>query len=132
MLSLNHQFVRFLLVGVINTIFGYSIFLLFLTLGCHYSIAILLTTVFGVLFNFKTIGKLVFNNHNNLLIFKFILVYAVLYILNVSFLGLCKAHAMDVRIGEAIGVVPFALLSYWFNKVFVFPATASALKQQMD
>lgn len=52
----------FLLVGVMNAAFGYGCFAAFLYLGLHYSLALLLATILGVLFNFKSIGALVFGS----------------------------------------------------------------------
>jgi putative flippase GtrA len=43
---------RFLLVGVLNTAFGYLLFALLLALGLKVPLALLLATVGGVLFNF--------------------------------------------------------------------------------
>ena len=45
------KLVRFLLVGVMNAVFGYGCFAGFLYLGLHYSMALLLATILGVLFN---------------------------------------------------------------------------------
>ena len=74
-LKVDILFIKFLAVGVLNTLFGYGIFALLLFIGLHYAVASILATICGVLFNFKTTGTLVFNNNDNRLIFKFISVY---------------------------------------------------------
>ncbi|MFM6404510.1 MAG: GtrA family protein, partial [Microcystis sp.] len=66
------KFVRFLLVGVINTLFGYSVFALMICLGLDYRYSLLIATICGVLFNFKTIGGIVFKDQNNRLLARFI------------------------------------------------------------
>jgi len=39
MRELSKQFFRFIFVGILNTIFGYSVFAFFIFVGMHYSIA---------------------------------------------------------------------------------------------
>jgi putative flippase GtrA len=68
------QFLRFLLVGILNTIFGFSIFALFVQLGLDDKSAVLFSMILGVLFNFKSTELLVFSNRNNKLILRFICV----------------------------------------------------------
>ena len=116
-----HYFVKFLLVGILNTVFGYSIFGIFIYLNIHYTIAVLLSTVLGVLFNFKTIGKLVFKSHDNRLIFRFVFVYFIVYILNISGLWFFKSLGYgNMYINGLILIVPLALVSFLLNKKFVF------------
>ena len=86
-----HKFVRFLLVGVINTLFGYFSFATLILIGLDYKLAALLATILGVLFNFQTTGRLVFGSKNNKLIFRFVLVYVVTFLLNVEALRIVDA-----------------------------------------
>ncbi len=121
-----NTFVRFLLVGVINTIFGYSLFAILILVGLDYKYAILIGTIIGVLFNFQTTGKLVFGSKNNKLIFRFIAVYVVTYLLNVEGLRIADAinlnieHKTKILIAGAVLILPMALVSYTLNKLFVF------------
>ena len=116
----NKQFVRFLLIGAINTVFGYAVFSLFLFLGFHYAVASLLATSVGVLFNFLTTGRFVFNNRDHSLLGKFFLVYAVVYGCNVGALKILDALAVNLYLAGALLLLPLALLSYILNKTFVF------------
>lgn len=119
--KIDKKFIRFLFVGVLNTLFGYSIYALFIFIGLHYSLAVFFSTILGILFNFKTIGILVFKNNDNSLIFRFFGVYAINYILNVSALTLLKFSGSDnMYINGLIVVFPLALLSFILNKKFVF------------
>lgn len=119
--KIDKKFIRFLFVGALNTVFGYSLYALFIFLGLHYTIAVLFSTILGILFNFKTIGVLVFKNNNNRLINRFFAVYAINYILNVSFLKIFKMAGMEnMYINGLILVLPLALLSFILNKKFVF------------
>jgi len=118
--SLDNKFVKFLIVGFINTVFGYSVFALFVFFNFHYTIASLLSTILGVLFNFKTIGQLVFNNNNNNLLIKFIGVYTVSYSLNVAFLRIFNIFNINMFIAGAVLVLPMAVISFTLNQKFVF------------
>lgn len=114
------QLLRFLVVGGVNTIFGYAVFAGLILLHLHYVIAALLAQICGVLFNFKTTGTLVFKNKNNRLIFRFIGVYAFTYLLNIGLLKIFDIYGMKSLIAGAIILIPVALISYTLNKKLVF------------
>jgi|WetSurMetagenome_2_1015567.scaffolds.fasta_scaffold64017_3 putative flippase GtrA len=115
-------FFRFLVVGGLNTAFGYGVFALFIVLGVHYAIAALLSTVLGILFNFKTTGTLVFRSHDNALIAKFFAVYGVNYVLGVLILKAFKALGVNVLVTAAITTLPMAALAFLLMRRFVFGA----------
>lgn len=117
---LKHKLVLFFLVSGINTIFGYGLFALFFYLGFTYSIALLISTIAGIFFNFKTIGNLVFKTHNNILIFKFFGVYGITYLCNVAGLTLLKSFDINTYLSGAITAIPIGFLSFVLNKIFVF------------
>lgn len=117
---LDNQFIRFLLVGCLNTLFGYSVFVLFLFLKFHYSIAAFISTVLGVLFNFKTIGGLVFKKKQNSLIIKFASVYVLSYLVNLGCLKIFAYFKVNMYLAGAVLVLPMALFSYLLNKKLVF------------
>lgn len=111
---------KFLIVGGLNTLFGYSVFAAFLYLNFHYTVAVLFATVAGVIFNFFTIGKFVFSNSEIQLIFRFVSVYVVVYLFNISGLWFFEHIKFDLYIGGALLVLPLALISFFLNKYFVF------------
>ena len=78
-------FARFILVGIFNTIFGYGLYALFISLGMKYTSAVFFATILGVFFNFKTIGFYVFASKDHSLIIKFFIVYSLIYFLNKFF-----------------------------------------------
>lgn len=115
------QFIKFLLVGVLNTAFGYAAYAFFLYVGLHYSLAALFGTILGILFNFKTTGVFVFKNHNNRLLGHFFLVYGFLYLINVSCLKLFTVFGFtNMYIAGLILMLPLAFLGFLLNKFFVF------------
>lgn len=115
------KFIKFILVGILNTAFGYGLFVLFIFFGMHYSLAVLLSTILGVLFNFKTIGSLVFKSKDNSLIFRFVLVYVFLYFVNIFCLWILRQIWSDnMYLNGFILLAPLAMLSFVLNKKFVF------------
>ncbi len=113
-------FAKFIAVGLLNTLFGYSVFALLLFIGLHYAIATLVATVLGVLFNFKTIGTLVFKNSNNILIIKFVGVYTITYFLNIVLLKILSTWSINMYLAGFLLLAPMAMLAYLLNRHFVF------------
>lgn len=114
------KFIKFLFVGGLNTAFGYGIFALFIFLKFHFAVASFLSTVFGILFNFKTTGLIVFKNNDNHLIFRFFGAYAIVYGLNVCGLKLFKMVNFDMYLAGFILIFPMAVVSFFLMKKFVF------------
>lgn len=117
---LAQRFVRFLLVGVLNTAFGYTCFALLHWAGLGDSLALFLATVAGVLFNFRTIGPLVFGSSDPRLLWRFVGVYAVIYTANVGALHLLEFLGVSALAGQAILALPVAAASFVLNRRFVF------------
>jgi len=119
---LNKKFIRFVFVIGLNTVFGYGLFALLLYIGITYPLALLISTIAGIFFNFKTIGGLVFKNHNNILIFKFFGVYGIIYLCNLTGLAIFKSFGINSYWGGMILLIPIGILAFILNKLFVFKA----------
>lgn len=117
---LSRKFNRFLLVGVLNTTVGYTIFFIALKVGLQYPIAIAVSTILGVLFNFKSIGILVFSTSGYSQIMRFISVYSLIYIFNVLGVAALIKFNLSEWLAGLILICPLALLSYILNSRFVF------------
>lgn len=118
--ELDSKFIRFIFIGMINTLVGYGVYFLLIKFGMHYSLAVFISTFLGVMFNFKTIGKYVFKESRNSLIFKFTAVYGLLYILNVLGIKFLDNIGFSLELSGAIMLLPMAILSYVLNKSLVF------------
>lgn len=112
--------VRFLLVGGLNTAFGYALFAACLALGMHYGVAVLVTLIIAIGFNFLTYGRLVFRNADPLLLPRFAAGALFQYVLNVSLVAWFKRMEVSPYLSQAILVVPLAGLSYFINNQWVF------------
>jgi putative flippase GtrA len=117
---LSSQVIRFIIVGLINTIVGYSLYALFIFIGLRYTYALGLATTMGVFFNFQTIGKVVFDSHNNSLILRFISVYFFIFCLNLLLVRCGIKIGLSAYIAGAIAIFPSSAISFVLNKYFVF------------
>lgn len=117
---LKQQVIRFIAVGVVNTLFGYGIYALLIFFGLNYMVAVLFATVAGVLFNFKTIGRYVFESHDSSLLLKFIMVYTVIYGINIGLIRFFSLWNIDYYTAGFLAIVPCAAISFILNKLFVF------------
>ncbi len=120
-LKLDNKLVRFVLVGVINTAFGTGLYCLFIYLGLSYKLSVLLSTILGVLFNFKTIGTFVFKNKDNRLIIRFICSYVIVYFMNIVFIRLLLQIDFINEYIAGIVVTPIAaVISFILQKKICF------------
>jgi putative flippase GtrA len=129
---LRSRFVRFVLVGGLNTAFGYTVFAICILIGIPYPLAALVSTVLGVLFNFKSYGGLVFASHDNRLIFRFIAVYGICYVVGLVPLAWAKAHGVPILWMGAICVLPMAALAFTLQRALVFRANRAPLDQRLS
>lgn len=118
--KLNNRFIRFLIIGGINTVFAYGLYALFIFLKFHYAVAVFFCTILTTVFNFNTTGRLVFKNRNNALIFRFIGVQAIIYIINTASLKVFNFFRVDLYLAGAALILPIAVCGFVLNKNLVF------------
>ena len=112
---------RFFVIGAVNTLFSYLIYAGAILLGMHYTLAMLISTVLGIIFNFFTTGKVVFRSLEGRRFFLFVLVYAVTYVVNILLLRLLvDGIHINKLIAGALVTLPVALLSYYLNARWTF------------
>jgi len=115
------EIIKFVIVGMINTIFYYILYSLFIYMNFEYYLAVIFATILGVLFSFKTFSKLVFNNTDNTLILKFLLVYGFNIMLNIFIIKTYVYFYNDnLYIAGLIATTLVAINSFILNKFYVF------------
>lgn len=119
---LRHQFIRFLLVGCVNTGFSYGLYALFLWVGLNFAVANGLAFVISLLFSFRTQGMLVFRNPEPRLILRFVMMWAVIYLFNIALISGLMRLGMSAYLAGAVALVPVTLLSYLIQRFVVFGA----------
>ena len=117
---ISKQFARFLLVGGLNTLFGYSLFALLVWLKLPYPLAIGLATAGGIALNFQTTGRLVFGGAPLSRGARFVAVYGVVYILNVAGVAALLSSGLNLYMANALVIIPLALVTYLLQRKFVF------------
>lgn len=129
------QFIRFVLVAMLNTAFGLFVNYVFLFIFEHllklnhaYVVSNFIATIVSILFNFKTYGILVFKNKDNKLILRFLAVTTFTYLLNVGGIALLEhLGSKNNYINLTIMAVPVGLLNYVLNSIFVYKRKARFL-----
>lgn len=116
----DRRFLSFLMVGALNTAFGYGCFSLLIFSGLHRSLALFLATVLGIIFNFKTTGRLVFRSNDNSRIIRFIAVYGVVYLINLGGLEVLVRIGLSVYLAGALLLLPCAAVAFLLQRSFVF------------
>jgi len=114
------EFYKYLFVGIGNTFFGYLLFAFFLYTGSHYSIAVLLSTVLGIFFNFYMYGKIVFKSISKNLLIRFVFAYTVLYLINVILLSISDYFEFNMYISGIVVLSITAAFGFIFNKRYVW------------
>lgn len=117
---IKRQLIKFLMVGILNTIVGYSLYAFFVYLGADYVLAIFFSTVLGVLFNFKTIGRFVFESADNSLLVKFFLAYGVIFIINVAIVSELKDIGLNNYTAGFIAIIVSSAISFVLTKYLIF------------
>jgi len=125
---LKKQIFKFILVGMLNTVFGYALYALFIYFGFTYIFAVFFATIIGVLFNFKTIGKFVFESKDNKALLKFVLVYMIVFIVNVLTIKVFKSYEFNDYIAGFFAIIPASIISFILNKYYVF----KEIKNEVD
>ena len=118
--SLRIRFIRFLIVGGVNTIFGYSIFALVFLASKSPTLAIVVATAIGVLFNFMTTGRLVFGNRLAVTIVPFVMGYGVTMVLNIVLVNIALWLGVGALVAQALSLPLLVITSYLINAKIVF------------
>ncbi len=101
------QFMRFVIIGVINTAFGVGLYSFLVLIGLAPQPALALAFVIGVLWNFMLHGRFVFASRGLSRLPHYALAYVVTYVFNATALhGLLAAGAGEI-IAQII-LAPFA------------------------
>ena len=117
---LRFQFIRFLAVGGLNTLFGYVVYLVGLSIRLSPEMALLLATCVGSMFNYLTTGRLVFRHQTLDQLVPFIGTYALLYLINLGAIRLVLSAGLPPALAQAVLIPPMAVLSFTLFRFLVF------------
>ena len=119
--NLSVEFIKFALIGVLNTLVGYGIYSLLLCLKFHYLAALLISFLFAVLNSYFWNKYWVFSSshHFKKELPRFVIVYVATLAINIVFLPVfVELLKMDPRIAQLfffifLPIITFIGLKYW-------------------
>jgi len=113
------QLWRYYQAGVVNTLFGFGLFALFVRLGANIYLAQIVSHVLGVIFNYVTYSRYAFAGQTGARL-RFVLSYAGNYLASLGLLALLtRVIASPYAAGLATTVV-ISLLNFFVLKKLVF------------
>jgi putative flippase GtrA len=116
------QLVRFVLIGVLNTAFGFAIYAIATFGGLSPALALACSLVCGVVFNFFTTGRLVFGRRAASTFPKFVAAYIAVYVVNLVLLSWIISLGFDQLVAQAIALPPTVAFTFVLMKFAVFRA----------
>lgn len=115
-----YRFVRYIIVGVLNTSFGYAAFVGFLHLGGPLWLSVAGATASALVFNFVSYGRLVFSQTSLLVIPRYLMFYALLGCLNFVLLRLLGMLDIPFAWAQGLLLPVLAVCGYLGFSHFVF------------
>ena len=119
------QAAYFLGAGLINTLFGYALFGILIYFSILPSVAVVVSTLVGILFNFGSIGT-IFGSRNYRLLPRFVAVYAALLTCNLVLLHALMAAGTPTLVAQAFAVALLAPCSFLAMRRLVFGLPSSS------
>jgi putative flippase GtrA len=107
-----HPSLRFVVAGGLNTLFGFVVYAAIILLGAPTWAALLVGMLAGTVFNFFTIGGYAFRQLSMRRFPLFVACYLCVYAVNLALIGWLAPRAGGPLAGQALALVPMALLSY--------------------
>lgn len=113
---------KYLFAGLANTVFGYSLFSILIFIGVDYKVAITISTVIGVIFNYFNFGRNVFSSKNSKFIFfKFVTSYIFSYLLNICFMYILVDYFLyNPYISQGVCTLPLVMINWFILKFWTF------------
>jgi len=126
-----NRFMRFLVAGGVNTLFGFVVYSVAIIAGTAVWLALLAGTIAGTVFNFFTTGGYVFRELSLSRFPRFIICYLLVYGINLGLIELLSMWLSDKILSQFILIFPMAVFSYFIMARFVFSKkqTASVFQQ---
>lgn len=113
-------FVRFLIAGGVNTLFGWMIYSITLLLGAEVWLALLSGMLGGMAFNFFSLGGYAFRDLSSQRIPKFVISYLLVYALNLTSIHLLQSLVHSAVWAQLILTPIMAIFSYLIMSYWVF------------
>ena len=116
----SNRFVRFLVVGGLNTLFGFVVYSILALSDLSTLMVLIVSNLIGIAFNFVTTGGLVFRDMRLTKIPLFLICYGVIFIIYLELIQWLSPIFGGRIVAMAIIVLPMAVLTYFIQSWFVF------------
>ena len=107
------RFVKFIIIGVLNTLFGYAVFALLVILNVPPQPALALAFVIGVIWNYWTHARLVFDQQGLSRLPAYAASYLLIYGLNSGGLALTLQAGSSPLMAQAVLAPVAAVISFF-------------------
>ena len=119
----NKFFIKYLLVGVFNTFFGYGIIFACMYFGVVAEVSNFIGYFFGIIVSYKLNKKFTFNSVADYKddFFKFVGSMYIAYIINLITLVVCIRYLnINHYIGQLVAAISYTLSGYLLSRNWVF------------
>ncbi|WP_445146003.1 GtrA family protein [Dyella sp. Tek66A03] len=116
------RFFIFLLVGGLNTLFGFAVYAVFVIHHSPTWLALIGGNIAGMVFNFFTTGHFVFLDVSPTRIPRFASAYLLIFYANLELISVVNRYTHDAIISQAYLTPIFAVISYLLLSRWVFSA----------
>ena len=119
---IRYDIIKYIGVGFINTVFGYGIYAALLFIKFPYLVALFLATIAGIVFNYFSFGRIVFNAKHGWFVFgKFLISYLVVYVVNSLLLSrLNGLYFFNAYSAQLLCIFPSMIISWLLMKFWVY------------
>lgn len=115
-----HRFLRFLVAGTLNTLFGFAVYSAAILMSAPVWLALMTGLATGVAFNFFSTGGYVFRETALARLPRFVLCHLLVYGVNLQLLEWLSERLGGVLLSQAILAIPMAVFSYLLMARVVF------------
>jgi putative flippase GtrA len=119
-MKFDRRFIKFLIVGVLNTLFGLAVYAILIRAGVPVWGALIGGNVAGIVFNFFTTGHLIFSDAALSRLPRFVGAYLTCYAINYVAINLLVLLHFGAIESQAILTPAMAVLSYYLMSRHVF------------
>lgn len=119
-MRLERRFIKFLLVGLLNTLFGLAAYAILIHLGLPIWLALIGGNAAGIAFNFFTTGHLVFSDIALNRLPRFVCAYLTCYALNYVAIRILVSLHLGAIESQVLLAPAIAITSYYLMSRHVF------------
>ena len=117
---LENNLLRFLIVGGLNTLFGFTVYAIFAMTEMATSTVLIISNLIGMLFNFFTTGGIVFFDTRISTLPRFLFCYIAIYFIYLELINWLEPILNSRILAMALIILPMTILSYLMLKFFVY------------